>query len=377
MRFEEVIGQVAAKERLLEAHRSGRVSHAQLLSGPQGSQGLPLALAFAQYLCCARPEASDSCGQCPSCKKYQKMVHPDLHFVFPVVKTPSLKNPVSKDFLPRWREFVLDEPRHTLARWLSKLANENKQGGIFAQEAEEIIKTLNLKTYESEYKVMVVWLPELMNPSAANKLLKVLEEPPPKILFLLVSQEPEQLLQTILSRVQHTRLPKLHDASLGRALGERHQVGPGQLDYLLRVADGDYVKALEALDSARASSEDFRNFSEWMRMCYGVKVPEVMAWVEEMASIGREGQKQFLLYALRMVRESFALNLAPAHHGQLVHLAQEEMAFAQRFAPFIRGSNVAQIAAELDLAHTHIERNAANKIVLLDLSLKMMRCLKT
>ncbi|PID89716.1 MAG: DNA polymerase III subunit delta [Bacteroidia bacterium] len=376
MRFSAIIGQNAAKQRLITSVENNRISHAQLFLGPEGCGKLALAIAYAQYISCENRTANDSCGQCSSCSKYEKLIHPDLHFVFPVIKSPKFKNPISDNFLAEWRSFILGSSFHRYNDWLNNLDAANKQGGIFAHESAEIIRKLNFKTYEAEYKIMIIWLPEKMNVVAANKLLKMIEEPPPKTLFLLVGASTEDLLVTILSRTQLIKIPKLSDEAVGKAIQQEFKVSDEELSYIVRSANGDYIKAKECVNESAEAAGNFELFTRIMRLCYGYKVIDAMEWVEELAKNGREKQKNFLSYGLRMLRENFVMNQAENQSKEINYLTKKEREFSKKFSKFINERNIFQLSYEFNRAHYHIERNANNKLVLFDLSLNMMKLLR-
>ena len=277
MKFLNVIGHHELKKQLNQTVKENRVSHAQLFAGNEGTGGLPLALAYAQYISCENRSEEDSCGICRSCLKYEKLIHPDLHFVFPVVNTGSSGKSVSDDFIGEWRVAILENPYLNLNQWIEVIAAENKQGGIFEKESGEIIRKLNLKTYESDYKIMIIWMPEKMHHVASNKLLKMIEEPPQKTLFLLVSENPGQLLATILSRCQYVKVPPINKQDICEALS-KHFNDNSKIDEIARVANGNYGKALELLNSDDEDEIYFNYFVSLMRNCYSKKVLELIKW---------------------------------------------------------------------------------------------------
>lgn len=249
MLFREVVGQQKLKQRLIQSVKENRISHAQLFVGAEGCGSLALALAYAQYVSCENKQQEDSCGSCTSCTKYQKLIHPDLHFVYPVATTKSVtKDPVSDDFIKEWRECILSNPYLGLARWYEAIGVENKQGIINKFESAEIVRKLNLKTFEADYKVMIIWLPEKMNHVAANKLLKMLEEPPEKTLFLLVAENTSLMLQTILSRCQLIKVPKIDSDSMLKALVAKHNISEPTANSISKIANGNFLVALETMD---------------------------------------------------------------------------------------------------------------------------------
>lgn len=375
MLLKEVIGQQAIKERFIKNIQSGRISHAQLLAGPQGSGKLQLAIAIAQYVNCKQRTESDSCGVCSSCRKYQKLIHPDLHFVFPVVRTTKFKQPVSDNYLDKWRDFVLNKPAHELNNWLSAMGAENQQAGIFTHESAEILRKLNMKTYEAEYKIMVIWLPEKMNESAANKLLKILEEPPAKTLFLLVSDDTGSIIRTILSRTQLTKIPQIDSESLSKALQEKYDLEQRKAQNISRVANGNFSRAVDMIETSEESEENFENFIQLMRLAYSRKVLEIMKWSETVAKKGREKQKNFLEYVLRLIRENFIMNIGNSNQ-ELLYLTDKEEEFSSKFSNFIKMENAFEISEEVQKAYYHIERNGSAKIIFLDLSLNIIKLLR-
>jgi DNA polymerase-3 subunit delta' len=372
MLFKQVIGHTEIKKKLIRTIREEHVSHAQMFLGPEGCGNLPLAMAYAQYLSCSDKKEDDSCGVCPSCNKYQKLIHPDLHFVFPVPNIAS-KTTISADVMDKWRDFVLQSPYFNTNQWYRYVGAENKQGMIHKEEGKEIIKILNLKTYESEFKVMLIWRPETLNHFAANTILKILEEPPEKTLFLLVSESTEGILPTILSRTQIIKIPGIDNESMKKVLAAKVNGGKINIDNIVHLSNGNMIKALEQLETDEDTSFNFDRFVELMRLCYGVKIIELSEWVDEIATIGRERQKSFLLFALRLIRENFMLNF---RQNNLVFLSDKEMEWSAKFSPFINESNIEAIAEELNKAHYHIESNAYNKLVFMDLALKLVSLLK-
>ena len=374
MQFKEVIGHNKIKEKLIHTIKGNRVSHAQLFLGSEGSGNLALAIAYAQYVSCENKQENDSCGVCPSCTKFQKLVHPDLHFVYPVSTSKTVKkDPVSDDYIAQWRETIIENPYINHNKWYEIIDVENKQGIISKNESYEIIKKLNLKTFESEYKIMIIWLPEKMNASAASKLLKLIEEPPSKTLFLMVSENSEQILPTILSRTQLIKIPKIDSESMRNALCDRFGLSPEKANDIAHLANGNYFDAQNLISSTEEDNDNFDQFTQFMRLSYQRKVIEIINWVDEISRIGREKQKSFLAYSLRLVRENFMLNI---NNKELVYLTKKELEFSEKFSQFINQENVYQIYEELNKAHSDIEMNAYNKIVFLDLALKIIKLIK-
>lgn len=374
MFFSEVIGQHEVKEKLRNSVQSGRIPHAQLFTGPEGSGTLPLAIAYGQYLACTGDKQEDSCGECPACRKFAKLAHPDLHFSFPVNTTRKVsKDPVSDDFISEWREWVLANPYFRSGSWYNYMGLENKQGLINKKEGDAIVHKLSLKSFESDYKIMIIWLPEKMHPSVSNMLLKLVEEPPEKTVFLLVSENPEQLLLTISSRTQPVRLNAIHADDMKQVLQKRFDLPNGQSDRLVRIANGNYIKACEELISSEENDSNLARFSEIMRLCWKRDYFGINDWVEEISGIGRERQKGFFEYATRQLRENFITNLKKP---ELVYQTEKEAEFSSRFHPFINGNNVVPLYDELNRASYDIERNGYARIILFDLALHIMKVIR-
>lgn len=372
MFFRQVVGQQELKKRLIRSVEEDHISHAQLFLGREGSGALPLALAFACYVSCTGEKSTDSCGTCPSCIKYQKLVHPDLHLVFPVIKAESSKKAISDNFIHKWREAFIANPYLSLNEWYEVMGAENKQGSIFVDESDEILRKLSLKTYESEYKAVIIWMAEKMNVQAANKLLKILEEPPPGTLFLLVSASTTTILPTILSRVQIVKLPPIEPRELYDTLMARQGLDEEKATTLVKLSEGNYSRALELIQSENLDQQ-LEKFADFMRLCFKGDFRLILSWVDETVRSGREKQKEFLLYCLRMVRENFMLNLEAT---QLNRFSEEEKNFSVKFSRFIHTGNVNEIAAELDKAYYHIESNAYEKLVFLDLAIQVSSLIK-
>jgi DNA polymerase III subunit delta' len=369
--FSEVVGQEEIKIKLISSVKAGRIPHTQLFFGPDGSGTLPLTLAYAQYISCIDRGENDSCGKCSSCQKYNKLVHPDLHFAFPVNTSEKIsKDPVSDDYISEWRTFVLQNPYFDANLWYNFIGILNKQGLINRNESELIIRKLSLKSFESDYKILIIWLAEKMNSTSANMLLKLIEEPPEKTLFLLVCEDPGLLLDTITSRTQKIKLSQVSEDSIKTALASRYDLKEDELQKIVRLANGSYSHALELINISADDEFNLIKFSEIMRFSYGRKYLEINDWVDEMADLGREKLKNFFEYALRMIRENFMMNLK---NPDLVYLSKREAEFSQKFHPFVNGSNVIGISNELNKASNDIERNASPKIVLFDMSLRLIK----
>lgn len=369
MKFSGLIGQEEIINKLSTSVREQRVSHAQILAGPQGSGKLALAIAFAQYICCSDRQGDDSCGLCPSCRKYEKLVHPDLHFVFPVINKGS-SDTVCDNYISEWRAFVNKSPYFNLNQWLAQIGVKNQQGLIYATEAGEIIKKLSLKTYESDYKIMIIWMPERMHPATSNKLLKLIEEPPDKTLFLLVSEQPDLILPTIMSRCLFVRVPAIKSRPLRDHLEDKFGLEERRADIIARLAQGNYLRAVEFIEENQARKANLTAFISMMRLAYKRDIPALAEWSEDMAARGREAQKGFLSYSLSQLRDNYILNIAEAS-DKLVFLEGEEEKFAKNFNTFITSANVGTLNSEFSLAHAHISSNGNPKIIFLDLALKL------
>jgi DNA polymerase-3 subunit delta' len=343
-----------------------------LFFGAEGVGALPLAVAYAQYINCENKSDTDSCGQCSPCLKFEKLAHPDLHFVVPVATTKKItKDPKTDDFITEWREAFAANPFLSLDDWLDKLDIENKQVAINVEESQNIIKKLSLRAYESEYKIMVVWLIEKMNATAANKLLKVLEEPPDKTLFILVCENPDSILPTIISRTQLLKIKPIESSALAAFMEFLYGIPAQQAQSIAFLAGGSYREAQRLLN--QEVDANFPVFRQWMRNCYSNKIQDLFTWVEGFSKEGREAQKSFLIYALSIVRECIMYN----HVGkQMVKLTGEELKFVEQFGPFINNGNGPRIIAELNRACEHVERNANPKVLFFDLSLLISEMLK-
>jgi DNA polymerase III subunit delta' len=375
MNFSQLPGQKETIGKLIRSVREERVSHAQMLTGPEGCGTLAVALAYAKYISCENRTEVDSCGVCKSCQKYEKMIHPDLHFVFPVIKDKKNSEPISDSFIEEWREFVIKTPYFTINNWLDSIEVGNAQGLIFASEANEIIRKLNLKTFESDYKIMIIWLPEKMHIATANKLLKMIEEPPEKTLFLLVSNEPDKVIPTILSRCQLIKIPGFTNEEIRDYLINKFNAPREKAVEISGVANGNIIRAVELFQNEDSSLLNLDFFRNLMRFAYKRDIISLISWSEEMAGTGREAQKNFISYSLRILRENLMLSLEQSKN-KLVYLAGEEASFSQKFHPFITRKNIFPLTDELNLAYSHIEANGNAKIVFLDLALRVARLLR-
>lgn len=375
MQFKDVIGQTAVKQRLIQSVRENHVSHAQLFLGPAGSGKLPLALAYAQYILCPNRTESDSCGQCPTCQKMQKLVHPDLHFVVPTATTKKVKsNPESDLFMEEWREYVIQNQGYVdTSSWYSFLDVENKQGYMSVRDAASLLRKLNMKSYEGEYKIAIIWMAEKMRVDTANKLLKLLEEPPEKTVFLLIAEDQEELLATIKSRTALVKIPALDTASIETALQQRFGCDPQQAHDAAMISEGNWIVASQSFKDFEDHKFFFTTFQQWMRLCFKAAYSELIDFSANIKTIGREKQKELLDYGLRIIRNSLLFN---NNLAEIVMLPDEEKTFNSKFAPFINPSNLAEIAELFDEAIRHIERNGNAQLIFTDMSFKMIGLLK-
>ncbi len=374
MFFKDIIGQSNVKEHLIRTVRDGFIPHAQLFCGPEGVGKFPLALAYVQYLNCENPTEEDSCGECPSCIKYGHLAHPDLHFVFPIVKKAAKKKEVCDDYIAEWRSFVKQNNYYfNLNHWLEEIEAENSQGLIYAKESEEILRKLSLRIYEAKYKIMIIWLPEKMHESCANKLLKIIEEPSDNTVFLLVSDTPDNIITTIQSRCQRVNIHGVDKDDIIQALQSEYNITAEDAANVAHLSKGSYLKALETISLNEEHKYFFDLFVQMMRASYARKIKEIKAIANELGGIGRENQKSFLIYCQRMIREYFVSNLG---QPDMVYLAHDESGFGTKFAPFINENNIIGFMDELALAERHIEQNVNAKMVFFDLCLKITMLIK-
>jgi DNA polymerase-3 subunit delta' len=378
MLFSEILGQEHIKNHLTKSADFGRVPHAQLFAGPEGSGTLPMAIAYAQYLLCKNTEGENSNGN-ESCNlKFKNISHPDLHFVFPVATTDKIKkHPLSKNFMEEWRQLVDKQPYGNLFDWYRILGIDNKQGQIGVDEALDIVKSLSLKSYEGGYKVMLIWMAEKLNTAAANKLLKLIEEPPNKTVFILIAEDEEQIINTIRSRCQVLHFPPLAEGVINKALLKNYQRPEPDAIKIAHQSNGNYNKACDLVysDSEDTQFEDW--FVFWIRSAFKAKgnksaIHDLISWSETIAKTGRETQKQFLNFCLDFFRQALLLNYKA---DSLVFIEPKSSFKLEKFAPFVHGNNIMEISEELQDAIYHIERNGNSKIILTDLSIKLTRLL--
>ena len=364
MHWSEVIGQQEAQERLKQMTESGHLPHAMMLCGPQGSGKLALATAFACYLLDNGTPSAQA--------MLEKLEHPDLHFTYPTIKLPSMGSdhkPVSDDFAKEWHELMMLGPYFTMDEWMQAMGGENQQAIITAGESDELVRKLSLKSSQGGYKVSIIWLPERMNIECANKLLKLIEEPPQQTVFIMVCQEPDKLLETIRSRVQVIDIRKTDNEDIRKALIERRGIDEDAAHRISRLANGNWLKALEELQVGSENELFLDMYIMLMRLAYQRKVKDMQKWSEQMAGMGREKQKRWLTYFLRMTRENFMYNF---QNTELNYMTQKEEDFARNFARFVNEKNILPINDMTNLAIRDIGQNANAKIVFFDFALQMI-----
>jgi len=387
MRFSDIIGQLPVKNYLVHTVKNSRVSHAQLFLGAEGSGKLALAIAYAQFISCTdkqyydadSPLAGDSCGVCSSCVKFNQLMHPDIHFFYPVTTTKDVKaKPRSIDFIQTWREMLIQNQYYiSLNDWYDAVGVENKQGIINAYDCDEIVKRLGMKSFESEYKVVVIWMVEKLYHAAAPKILKILEEPPEKTLFLLVAENHEQIINTIISRTQIVKIPRLGHNDISNALVEKYQATEINARKIANVADGNFVVAKALLHEVDEDGYYFKSLTSWLRLCYRFSkadVFELNKFIEEISKIGRENQKIFFNYALKIVRNTSLVN-----HGneKLIKLVEEESKFVKDFSGVLTAERIPYFDDEFNNALYHIERNANPKVLFMDLSFRLNHIMRS
>jgi DNA polymerase III subunit delta' len=365
MLFKDIIGHGALKQSMIKTINEGRISHAQMFLGAEGSGALPLALAYIQYLFCVNKTETDSCGKCSQCHRIAKLSHPDVHFVYPVALSKEKGVEKSSDLFREWTETFLSDPYLSLADWMDFIGAENKQPTIAVEESKDILHKMSLMAMEGSYKTMIIWMPEKMNPSTANKLLKLLEEPPDKTLFILVS-ESAQMLSTILSRTQLTKVLRCTEVELTEALMQSNGLSSEAANAIAKACEGNYRLAQIMAKGEVDAEFNMQRFQQWMRLCLNMDGLKLSEWINETASIGREKQKQFLAFSIKTIRQSILTGL---NYPSGINPADQD--FITKFSPFINYENGAQIVQELNNAYYAIERNAHIKILLMSLSIKI------
>ncbi|MBI2968090.1 MAG: DNA polymerase III subunit delta [Bacteroidetes bacterium] len=373
MRFKDVAGQQKVKNRLIQSVKTGRVSHAQLFYGPEGCGNLALVLAYIQFIYCENPGPDDSCGVCFACIKSAKLIHPDIHFVFPVATSKEVPDdPTCSKYLNRWREIVKKNPYINLISWLAYIGVENKQGIITVHESSEIVKTLLLKPYEAEYKSVIIWMPEKLHPSAATKLLKIIEEPPEKTFFLLVTHNYESILKTILSRTSLVKIPRIDDNSLMDYAVEKGTMDRVEALKCVRYADGNMLRLGTMMESDASENQFLLSFRKLLQNAYQYDILAMYAWLDEISLMGREKQKNFLFYGSTILREALVF---VACNGKINRTGPDETEFITKLSSAIlKGNNtwiLRAMAEEMEKAHNHIDRNVNARTVFFDLSVRL------
>ena len=376
MQFKEVIGQQAVKDKLISMAASERIPHAMMLLGPEGNGNLALALSLAQYIQCENKQVSDSCGECPSCIKNQKFIHPDVHFTFPVVPKKSGEAPISSDYITDWRSALASNTYMDVNSWLQGIGAENRQGNITVRECHEIIRSMSMKTYESAFKIQIIWLAEFLR-EAGNTLLKVIEEPPANTIFILVVENADLILNTIISRTQLIKVSAIDDADVKNALLRRFEMEEGAAKRIARISDGNFNAALNYAEGEENANDKLLH--KWLVCCFNLKQKNsptnssnLFEWVDEISKIGRENQKIFLKYALFFLRECCLIGL----QGTTEKLEGEELKFATGLSAKLGPGQLANLSKVLNQLYYHIERNGNPKILFVSNSFKIASVFK-
>lgn len=368
MYFKDIIGQDELKARLIRSANIGFVPHSQIFTEKGGTGAFPLALAYARYLNCLDRKDNDSCGHCSSCIKFDQLAHPDLHFVFPIVQKKDKKKEICDDYLPEWRCFLKENIYFGLNEWMEYIDAGNSQPIIYARESDEIMHKVSLRISEAKYRILMIWLPEKLHPSCANKLLKLIEEPPANTIILMVSEIPDLVLGTIISRSQMINVPPLKEESLKSTLMSKYMLSENDAEYIAHLSQGSYLKATELISTNEENMFYLEQFKTIMRNSWARNVKGMKEQAEMLATIGREKQKNFLAYCQHLIRENFIYRFqAP----EMNYLNMEEASFSVKFSPFVNERNVFGLMEELEKAEMHITQNVNAKIVLFDLALKI------
>jgi len=371
MQFLKVVGQDKTKKFLINEVKHNRVSHAQLFLGPEGCGKLPLAIAFSQFLLCDNPSKTDACGECPTCVKVEHNTHPDVHFVYPVVKSKHVE--VSDDCRKEWNSFLEKSPYFNLNDWQNYTDESAKNAQIGVKESGVILKKLALKSYSDKYKIMIIWLPEKMNNQSANKLLKILEEPPEQTLFLLLCDSIESILPTIISRTQIVKVPKLENESVVKFLKKTYNTNDDDALSIANLSEGNIAEAINMIQGDESHNIYFDLFVKLMRSAYAIDALKLIDVADELAGLGRENQKNFFKYGLHIFRECLISNYTG---DELTNLREDEKSFLVKFARFINNQNITEISDEFNQSYYHIERNANPKILFTDLVIKLTKMIK-
>ncbi len=369
MFFNNIIGQDYIKEKLADNVKNNRISHAQLFYEQEGYGALGMAFAYARYLNCEAPKENESCGTCFSCLKYNKLAHPDLHIFFPVAPGKDGKKVTSKTYINHFREAALESPYISISKWYKKIGIEKKQAIINADDCNEIVKLSLLKPYESKYKVFVIWIAEKLQYRAAPKLLKTIEEPPENNVFVFITYNPYHLPETINSRLQTIKFPPIKSEEIANTLSEKYECNKETAEKIASQSSGSFTQALN-LHKLSEPDEFFFLLRDWLRSCYKLDPKEIFSAVNSISEFGREKQKHFLNYGLKIINESLRIN-----YGEYtpIKMFEEELAFLNKFSKTINNKNIIQITKNFEESIKHIERNANSKIILADLSFKMYK----
>lgn len=376
MYFKDIIGQHSVVAQLCRMVDENRLAHALLLTGSSGNGKLPIAVALARYILCRDRRNGDACGCCPACVKMDKLVHSDLHFVFPVKKKKNSSSdsaPVSDDYIGEWREIFMKEPYFSYSDWLIMLDVENQQPMIYEKESSEILRKLSLKSREGGWKIVIIWLPEKMKEACSNKLLKILEEPPAETLFLLVAENTEHILPTILSRTQRIEIPRIANDDISATLQHRYALDADTARSIAQQSGGDWEKAESMLKVDSSKKIYLELFMTLMRMAYRRDIMAMKHWSEQVAALGRERQKGMLEYCQRMIRENFIMNFG---RNEMLYLSPEERSFSVNFSPFVNENNIFGIVEEISEAQKHVEQNVNAKMIFFDMALRMIVWIK-
>ena len=372
MYFSDFSGQDSTKTQLLDLFKSERVPHALLLNGEEGCGHLQLALSFSSLLLCKSPTPLDACKNCSSCKMYEKYQHPDLHFSYPIHLSKTEHSETSDDQRSSFLEALEKYKCLGKKTWYSKMGNENKQGVIGVKESQAILAKISLKSFFGSAKILLMWMPELMNIQAANKLLKLIEEPPENTYFIFVSNNQSKILPTISSRLQTINVPRLKDENISDFLEEKFQIEPSTAKNIAKISKGNLNKAINTHLDAGISEMNRSLFVNWMRLCYSRNIADTIDWVNEFSKIGREQIKDFIIYSLEMYRQCIMGNFNMEIEG----VSESEKNFLEKFKPFVNHQNISEINSIMNDAYYHMERNANPKILMLDVSIKLYKLLR-
>ena len=373
MLFKDIQGNNIIKQQLIDSVYNDRVGHSQLLNGKCGSAKLSLALAYAQYLNCSSRLKEDSCGRCPSCKKYKSLRHPDLHLIFPVIKSASSKLTISDNYVDLWRDCILNNPYISFNGWIDVLSsqiNKLKKAGIYKDEANVLHKKLGFKNYEAQYRVVIIWMPEKMNLESSNSMLKLLEEPPKGTVFLLISENTDLLISTIKSRLQ---IIQVNDFTLEDMINYFPHKEESEILKVKKITNSSLGKMITYFQNDIENDNFFENFTLWMRYVYKIDIVNISNWVDKISQIGKVKQRLFLIYATKMIRECLIINLSS---NSLLTVNEEEHKFIIKFSSFINEENSIPIFESLEQTIKSIDRNAGAKISFFELSLQMIKFLK-